>query len=161
MKLMVSILMVVSSLLMTTEGRAQKPIENFSSLMSVLNSGGGVKAVFHYSKCKLIMNGEESDWKPDAIGGMSIDVYEYFAKGAVRNDRAYVVFSENKLIENPIGDGYVYNYAKVRVYEDGEVIIYVRYLGPQDFSENMNEEFHTTIKTVDNDAGAYFFSSQE
>ena len=79
--------------------QAQNRIEDFSSLMSVLNSGGEVKAVFHYGKCQLIMNGEESDWKPDAIGGMSIDVYEYFAKGAVRNERAYVVFSENKLIE--------------------------------------------------------------
>lgn len=149
------LLMVVSSATI----QAQNPIEDFSSLMNTLNSGGEIKAVFHYGKCKLIMNGKESDWKPDAIGGMSIDVYEYFAKGAVRNDRAYVVFSENKLIENPIGEGYVYNYAKVRVYEDGEVIIYVRYLGPQDFSVNMDEEFHTVIKTSDNDAGAYFFAS--
>ena len=161
MKPIIPILFTVLMVLSSTAARSQNLIEDFSTLMSTLNGGGDVKAVFHYAKCRLIMNGEESEWKPDAIGGMSVDVYEYFAKGTVRNDRAYVVFSENKLIENPIGEGYVYNYAKVRVYEDGEVIIYVRYLGSQDFSEKMKEEFHTVMKTRENDAGAYFFGSRQ
>lgn len=136
---------------------AQSRVEDFDSLMDHLTNGKAARAVFDYSKCILKIDDKEVDYVPNAIGGMAVDVYEYFAKGAVRNDRAYVVFSENKLIENPIGDGYVYNYAKVRVYEDGEVIIYVRYLDPVDYSVNMDESFHTRIKTTQNDAGASFF----
>ncbi len=137
--------------------QGQSRVEDFQTLMNHLNTGKAARAVFDYAKCDLKIDGKDSDYKPQAIGGMSIDVYEYFAKGAVRNDRAYVVFSENKLIENPIGEGYVYNYAKVRVYEDGEVIIYVRYLDPMDYSVKMDESFRTSIKTATNDAGASFF----
>jgi hypothetical protein len=46
--------------------------------MTQLNTENTVRAVFHYAKCTLVMDGKDSDYKPDAIGGKSIDVYDFF-----------------------------------------------------------------------------------
>lgn len=135
----------------------QKQINNFEELMEALNSGKSVRAVFHYKDCQLIADNEIQNKIPDAIGGMSIDVYEYFAEGAVRNKEAFVVSSTSKIIQNPIGKGYVYNYAKVKVNESNEVGITAVYLDPLTYEKNMTENFYTEIKNLDNEGGAYFF----
>jgi hypothetical protein len=71
------------------------------------------------------------------------------------------VFSESKLIENPKGKGNVYNHAKVRIYEDGEVAIYVRYIDPTDYSLKMDESFQTVLHGRSTDSGAVFFASKQ
>jgi len=134
-------------------------LNNFESLMEALNSGEKVRAVFHYKHCKLISDNKVVDpvRVPDAIGGMGIDVYEYFAAGAIRNKEAFVVFSVSKLIENPIGEGYVYNYAKVKVYANNEVEIIARYLDSKTMEEIMNESFYTLINDGKSDDNAAYF----
>lgn len=151
------VLFIIAFALLQFAAFSQKPITNFEDLMKALGNGKEVKAVFHYAKCQLISDNEIEDRVPDAIGGFTIDVFEHFAKGAVYNKEAFVVASTYKLIKNPIGDGYVYNYAKVRVDANNKVKISAIYVDPVSFEENMSENFFTEIKTKDNDAGASFF----
>ena len=66
--------------------------------------------MIHYAKCKLVIDGEETP-APDAIGGMKLIPYEYFAKMSVRNEKAYVTASETRLISHR-SYGYVLNYVK-------------------------------------------------
>jgi len=114
----------------------------------------------HYAKCQLISDNEIEDKVPDAIGGMTIDVYEYFEKGAVRNDQAFVVFSESKLIQYPKGEGYVYNYVKVKITADNKVKITAEYLNPVNFSVMMTENFFTSINDGKNEGGVFLFVAQ-
>jgi len=132
-------------------------ITSFNDLMAVLNSGHEVRVVIHYGVCTLISNNEEKSYSPNAIGGMSIEVYEYFPAGLFGNKNAYVVLSESKLIENPIGEGYVYNYVKIKISDDEKVRIIARYLDPQTYKEVMDESFYTSIKTVENDGGVNLY----
>ena len=74
---------------------------NFEELMTALKSGKEIHMVIQYGKCKLISDNEEKEKVPDAIGGMKLDTWEYFAVKAVKNDKAFVVFSESKMIQNP------------------------------------------------------------
>ncbi len=136
----------------------QKQLNSFEELMASLNSGKQIKMVMHYAKCQLISDNEIEDKVPDAIGGMTIDVYEYFEKGAVRNDQAFVVFSESKLIQYPKGEGYVYNYVKVKITADNKVKITAEYLNPVNFSVMMTENFFTSINDGKNNEGAYLFA---
>jgi len=133
-------------------------VGSFAELMSLLNTGGEARVVIHYGDCTLISNNEEKTYSPNAIGGMSIDVYEYFPAGIFGNKNAYVVFSSSKLIENPIGNGYVYNYVKIKISDDDSVRIIARYLDPITFDEIMDESFYTTIHTKDNDGGVYIYT---
>lgn len=137
---------------------SQDAIKDFTQLMDNLKSGNDVKMVVHYKKCQLISDNEITEKIPDAIGGLTVDVFEYFAPNSVKNDKAFVVFSENKLIQYPKGDGYVYNYVKVKVSDDNKVKITARYIDPKTMEEVMDENFFGEINNGSNEAGVYFYA---
>ena len=153
-------LLLYSLLLTGTMIFGQKQLNSFDELMTALNSGKEVKMVMHYAKCQMISDNEIEDKVPAAIGGMTIDVYEFFEKGAVRNDQAFVVFSESKLIRYPKGEGYVYNYVKVKITADNKVKITAEYLNPVNFSVMMTENFFTTVNDTKNEGGVSLFSTE-
>lgn len=138
---------------------SQDAIKDFTQLMDNLKSGNDVKMVVHYKKCQLISDNEITEKIPDAIGGLTVDVFEYFAPNSVKNDKAFVVFSENKLIQYPKGDGYVYNYVKVKVSDDNKVKITARYIDPKTMEEVMDENFFGEINNGSNEAGVYFYAN--
>lgn len=132
-------------------------ITNFEDLMKVLNQGDKVRVVMEYGKCRLFDNLIEQPDSPDVTGGMSIDAYEYFASNAVHNKIAFVVFSTAKLIRNPKGKGFVYNYVKVRVNADNSVKINAQYLNAKNFKVQMDELFLGSINDGKNEQGISFF----
>lgn len=132
-------------------------IKNFEQLMKALKKGEIVRVVIHYRNCELYQNGAKADSAPDAIGGMTIDTFEWFAPGLYGNTEAYVVASENKLIANPKGGGYVYNYAKIKVWESGKVKLTVRYIDADSLTTQMDEYFLSIINDGNNGGAVYFF----
>ncbi len=131
---------------------------NFEELMTALKSGKEIHMVIQYGKCKLISDNEEKEKVPDAIGGMKLDTWEYFAVKAVKNDKAFVVFSESKMIQNPKGDGFVYNYVKVKVSDDNQVKLTAQYVNTKTFEVQMDENFFSAINDGKNDKQVYFYS---
>lgn len=130
-------------------------LNNFNEIMTALRSGEKVRVVLYYAKCQLISDNEVKAKSPDAVGGMTIDAFEYFAKNSVRNPLAFVAASESKLIANPIGNGYVYNYVKIKITEDGKVRVIARYLDVKTFEPVMDESFYTSVDAKD--PGAVFY----
>ncbi len=133
------------------------PIYNFADLMKALNSGEKVKVVIYYGKCQLISNNQIEDKSPDAVGGMPFDTYEYFAVKAVRNEKAFVVTSTSKMIAYPKGNGYVYNYVKIKINEENKVQIMAQYIDCKTFETVMDESFFTTINDGKNDAAFFIY----
>ncbi|MBD3221412.1 hypothetical protein GF314_09225 [bacterium] len=129
---------------------APAPLESFDALMGALRDGHTVRVVADYSDCEMIID-NEPDVAPDAVGGMTIDAWEWFAPGAVYNERAFVVFSHASLIEHP-RQGMVTNHVKFKVYEDDEVVISARYLDPVSFEVTMFEKFFGTVARGDDGA---------
>lgn len=132
-----------------------KQITSALSLFESLKSGEEVNAVIHYAKCKLIIDGEETQ-SPDAIGGMKLMPFEYFAKMSIRNEKAYVTASETRLISHR-SYGYVLNYVKIRIFEDDSIEIIARYLDPNTYEVKMDEAFNATINTGSNDGAVYLW----
>ena len=132
-----------------------KPVQlaSFDELMSALRRGYKVRAVIHYGDCKLVLDGKETK-APDAIGGMDIDVFEHFARNSIKNPLAYIVFSHASLINLK---GYIYNYAKFKIYEDNRVEVLAQYAKPISFQIIMNETFHTTINDKSGKGALYLF----
>lgn len=153
----ISLLLSLVMLMALQVGAAHPQITSFDDLMKTLNAGGHVRVVFHYAKCTLISDNENQEKVPDAIGGMDISTYEYFAPNSVKNKEAFVVFSENKLIEYPKGDGYVYNYVKVKIGPDNKVKITARYLDAITKEEKMDENFFGQINDGKNDGGVFIY----
>ncbi|PKQ65454.1 hypothetical protein BZG02_00150 [Labilibaculum filiforme] len=131
-------------------------LESFEQLMDALKEGKTVKAVFYYKDCQLISDNEIEDKSVDAVGGMNFETWEFFAKGSIRNLEAFVVSSTSKLIANPLGDGYVYNYVKIKVKENGKVKITANYVDSVSHEETMSENFFTEINKGEVGAAHFF-----
>jgi hypothetical protein len=152
--LIISILILSVSSTFAQEGNQ---VKDFDALMKAFKAGKNINAVIHYGKCDLYMDGEKQEKSMDAIGGMPLDVYEYFAKNAVRNEHAFVTSSQTKLIQNPIGKGYVYNYVKIRIYDNNKVEVIARYLDPKTYKEKMSEKFKGKVNDGTNNEGVFLF----
>ena len=121
-----------------------KKLDSLDDVMKALESGDYVRIVFYYKKCKLISDNEEVTRVPDAIGGMTIETFEYFAEKSIGNKEAYLSASKSVLINHP-SQGIVYNYAKVRIYADGKIRLIVQYIDPKTLEIKMDESFYTNI----------------
>lgn len=135
---------------------AQKEVKSFENIISSLEEGKTVRAVFYYKDCQLISDNEIDEDSVDAIGGMKIDTWEYFAEGSVRNKVAFVVSSESKLIANPLGEGYVYNYVKLKISAEGKVKITANYIDSITHEQIMTENFFTTIYNGEEGAAHFY-----
>jgi hypothetical protein len=114
-------------------------IKNYDELMRQITEGASVRLVLSYAKCKLLIDGKEEKG-PEAIGGMELKTWEWFAKGVIRNPKAYVTSSETVLISHP-KYGYVHNYVKIKIFEDSSVEVTARYLKTGSFEIVMDETF--------------------
>ena len=133
--------------------RAQ--LTSSEALFESLRAGEDINVVIYYAKCKLIIDGEEAQ-SPDAVGGMKLLPFEYFAKMSVRNDKAYLTASETKLIVHR-SYGYVLNYVKIRIFEDDSVEIIAQYLDPKTYEVKMDETFNAVINNSSNDGAVYLY----
>lgn len=132
-------------------------LTSFDELMAALNAGEQVRVVIHYKQCERGPGEEEESPVPDAITGMNIDTYEFFAPGAAHNETAFVVFSTSKLIQNPVGKGFVYNYGKVRVNADNSVTVTAKYVHPKSLKTLMDESFIGKLNDGQNNEGINLF----
>lgn len=133
-------------------------IKNFEGLLSTLDKGAQVRVVFHYAKCRLVVDSTEEK-SPDVTGGMGIDEFEYFPAGSIKNPKGYLAFSKAVLISHR-KYGYVTNYVKCRVFEDNTLEVNARYITPDKFETVMNETFYCTISNGENGEGV-LFSTQD
>lgn len=156
----INFLFLTPLLLISLSGLAQTTrLTNFNELMESLNAGEQVRVVIHYAKCKWAEEQKDQSPIPDAVTGMNIDTYEYFAEGAVHNKLAFVVFSSSKLIQNPIGKGFVYNYGKLRVNADNTVQVSAKYVHPKSFKVLMDEVFIGKLNNGKNVEGINLFKN--
>ena len=135
---------------------AGRQLKNFNEVLSALKEGGRVRAVIHYNRCRLFRDKKEIEKIPDAIGGMDLNTFEFFARESVKNPRGFISASKTVLIQHP-GYGFVLNYVKLRIYEDNEIRIIAKYLSPDDHSVRMDETFVSRIADDANRGGIYFF----
>jgi hypothetical protein len=131
---------------------------SFDELLSSLKDGWTVRTTIEYAKCRLVIDSVEQK-SPEAVGGMSIDTYEYFGRGVVRNVKAYLATSETHLISHP-RYGYVLNYVRLRIYEDDAVEIVARYLNPTTYAIVMDETFFGTISNGTDSHGFHLYRTQ-
>lgn len=125
-------------------------ITTYADLLATLKTGARVRAVLDYGKCTIA-----GDPGPNALGAMSLDTFEWFGKNVVGNPKAYVAASETKLISFP--PDHVYDYVKVRVFEDEKVQIGVQYLDPVTFAVSVDETINCGISDGTTERGATFF----
>ncbi len=148
---------VISTLPLVLAAVALAPsrLNSFEDVLSALKAGNEVKVVVDYSKTLLFL-GDDVVPAPKAIGGMKIDSWEWFDRGVVKNEKAYIATSKTVLIAHP-SYGTVHNYVRFRIYEDNLVEITARYLATKDYEILMDESFQGKISNGKDEQGISFF----
>lgn len=155
-RIILLLILGLSTLFSRADNTAQ--IKSFNELIDYLKTGNEVSVVLHYAKCRLISDDEIVEDVPNAIGGMTLDVWEYFAPMTIYNKKAFVVSSTSKLIQYPKGEGYVYNYVKIRIYDDNSVKIVAQYLDAITYEVLMTESFYGNIADGKNNEGVFIYA---
>lgn len=137
---------------------ATGPVTTFADLLSALEQGKMVRAVIHYGECKLFVDGKE-DTTVAAVGGMPLWPYEYFPAQVMGNPKGFFVCSATNLILHR-KYGHMYNYVKMKIYDDGEVEITARYLHPKSYKVKMDETFKGRISMKEGEGGIYLFMEE-
>lgn len=140
----------------STNMAQKKQIINFGMLLESINKGEEVYAVIHYAKCTLIIDSVETE-APDAIGGMPLSTFEYFAPKSINNPKGFLTSSQNILITHR-KRGFVYNYVKIKIFDDNTVEINAKYLLPSTLEVVMDETFYTEINDGNNNKGLYLYA---
>ncbi len=143
---------------LTLGGAETVRLKSFAELKNALEAGKAVRLVVYYAKCRLVDEGKEVP-SPDAVGGMTLDAWEYFARMSVRNEKAFVSASESVLINHP-RYGFILDYVKFRIYEDESADITVQYLHPSTFEVKMEEMFHAVIDDGANGGGLFLYADR-
>jgi len=146
---------VISIIFLSLSYCRAQDIKNFNELVSAVKDGREVRVVIEYGKCKLVADSVEIK-SPEAVGGMSLSTFEYFPAGVVKNPKGFLTSSETVLI-NHKKYGYVYNYVKIKIYENNEVEIIARYLKPSDLTSVMDETFYGEINNASNNKAVKLF----
>jgi hypothetical protein len=149
----------VAAVFLTSFVAAAQPVrlESAAEILRALKAGRQVRAVLHYKGMTLTNDKGQPEAAPDAVGGMPLDTFEYFAAGAVGNPEGYLAASHAQLIRHP-RHGYVINYVKVSVFDSGRVRILAQYLTPGTHEVKMDETFSTDIATAAGQGAAAFFA---
>ena len=124
-------------------------LTSLAEIMDALNGGYQVRATLYYGDCTL-----DGAGVIDAVGGMSVDTYEWFAAGSIGNSEDYVAFSHSSLVL--ISGYHYYDYVKVRVYDGGRVQVIAEYLAPSTYAVDMYEEFECDLDMGDGGAVALY-----
>jgi len=146
---MKKILLLIAALIPLLLMAESEQITNFDDFLSALKQGEEIKIVIDYGVCEMI-SGNEIKEAPKAIGGLKINAWEFFSKGMMRNEHAFVAFSKTNLINIR---GFVFNYVKFKIKDDDSVKITAQYANTDDYSLEMNENFFTEINDGKNEAG--------
>jgi hypothetical protein len=78
----------------------------------------------HYAISKFVIDGKEEK-APYAIGSIDLSKFEYFAKGSVWNDKAFISCSETVLISHP-RCSCVLNDVKLRIYDNDNLELFTQ-----------------------------------
>lgn len=133
-----------------------QPLHTFKELLAALKEGREVRVVISYAQCRLVIDSAETK-SPEAIGGMTLSPFEYFAPMSINNPKAFITSSQTVLISHA-KRGHVYNYVKLKIFDDNSVEITARYLHPSTFEILMDEKFHCTIAQAEEASGVRLFA---
>jgi len=147
-------LIVISSLNLRTTKSLENCDENqykskrlkgdFEQIKNDLFNGNKLRFIFDYQKMNLYINGELQPKSPNAVGGFDIDLYEYFGLFVANNPVPYIAASSNALIIHS-RYGIIYNYGKLRIYEDNRIEVGVVYIDVKSTNIVFQEIFNATL----------------
>lgn len=124
-------LAVHSGIIFYVEGNKNE-LNNYADIRDSFNKGNNLKLVMNYHLMNFYINNTKLP-SPDEKSGFDISQYQFFGRGSVGNPLEYLITSFNVFVYHPKYKA-IYDYGKLRLYENDFFILESYFLNPLDFS---------------------------
>lgn len=135
---------------LTSESRS---LLSYDEVKDALNNGNKLRIIMDYKGMNFYFNNTVEP-SPDEKSGFDLNDYQYFARMAIGNPLEFIITSFTILVVHPTY-GPIYDYGKIRMYENGKFELIVYFLNAADYKIIEYKSFNTTI-----DAGHVKFYQQ-
>lgn len=128
-KLFLYILIInVSQLANATPSRI---LDNYSDLLNAISQGDSVRAIIFINKCSMEKYSVDSN---DVIAGMNFTNFNKYPVNVGAQQKNTIATSISTLVEhNKLGT--VYNYVRLRIFDDNSAEIFSEYLDPTTYKK--------------------------
>jgi hypothetical protein len=114
-----------------TYANSSRLLTNYPDLLSAVSQGDTVRAVIYMNKCSIKTNSTDPN---DVIAGMNFTIFNKYQISVGGKQKNMIATSTNMLIEHSVL-GTIYNYVRVRVFDDNTAEVYSEYLDPISYTQ--------------------------
>lgn len=107
-------------------------ITNYSDLLNKVSQGDSVRAIMFINKCSMTKSANINP--SDIIAGMNFTNFNKYQVYVATQQKNTIATSINTLVEHS-ALGAVYNYVRLRIFDDNTAEIYSEYLDPTTYKQ--------------------------
>lgn len=104
---------------------------SYSDLLHAISQGDSIRAIMYVNKCSMTSTSMKVD---DVIAGMNFSDFNKYPVSVGNIQKNTIATSIYKLVEHPIF-GPIYNYVRLRIFEDNSAEIFSEYLDPRTYKQ--------------------------
>lgn len=138
-----------------TLANSTQTLASYSDLLNALSQGNSVRAIMYVNKCSIVSSTANSK---DIIAGMPFTEFNKYAVTIGTQQKNTIATSTNKLIEHS-QFGPVYNYVRLRIFEDNSAEIFSEYLDPTTYKQRGSMTANCTLSNGHDQNGILLFNS--
>ena len=101
-----------------------------------LETGRTLKVIIHFGNCHAIGTDKKAEDSPGIVTGFTVGSFDFFPKNSARNSKEFISLVSGNMNETLPGKGYVYNFLRLKIFEDGKVAITTSQINPLTFEND-------------------------
>lgn len=133
-------------------------LTSFQELKKALEAGQTLKVVIHFANCHAIGADKKTEASPGIVSGFTIGSFDFFPKNSARNSKGFISLASGYMNETLPGKGYMHNFLRLKIFEDGKVAITTSQINPLTFENDSWELYDAQMFNGEmNQAGVYIY----
>ena len=152
---------IVMSVTAIAADAATKILTNYDQLLQALQQDDNVSAIIHFNHCSATVPAgvKKTDVDPgDTTKRLNFNVFMHY-KAILQNQQHYTIATSNTILTEHHIFGSVYEYARLRVFEDNSVELYTAYLDPKTFEVKAKGTLTCQISNGNDQNGVVLFDA--
>lgn len=142
----------------TVNAAPAKTITNYADLLSSISQGDSVRAVMFLNKCSV--SNKTTTNSVDVIAAMNFNIFNKYQVTIGSQQKNTIATSITTLVEHN-KYGTVYNYVRLRIFEDNSAEVFSEYLDPTTYKQLGSLTFNCAVSNGNDQNGIVLYNISE